>query len=204
MPERLKYSLVLPSGWEHLVVREPGDPAVAALADRLVMPLPAEQRPRMRRLLLDHLEANMAQAREGLAQDIYFPTEPIEGVPIPMSIVVSEAPIPKDKAISHVDALVGFAAKPGAEATSIDGSLAVRTTGFLAQKVDERGNIVVPATKRISYLVSTNETTPRLMLVLGSIIKLDADENGELLEALEFLFDSMVTTIRIGEKAVSA
>jgi hypothetical protein len=203
MPERLQYSLVLPPGWVHIVVREPGDKAVAALAKKLVSHLPKAQQPRLARLMCNHLEETIAQAREGNAQDVYFPTEMLGGSPVPMSIVVAEAPIPKGKSVSQVDALVGFAAMPGAEAKAIDGSLAVRTTGNLSAKCDEKGNVVVPPTKRISYLVSTTTGTPRLMLVMGSIIRLEADEKGELLDALEFLFESIVTTIRLGQKAES-
>lgn len=197
MSTRIPYSIVLPPGWVRLAVTEPGDPKVMALATKLVAPMPPEQRPRMARILRDHLEASIAQARENNALDVYFPTEPVEGSPLPMSIVVAEAQLPaKAQGASHTDALLHFGSKPGAEAKSIDGRLAVRSIGRTDAILDDNGNVVTPATKRISYLVSTGGDAPALLLVVGSVVRLEADETGEFAEALEFLFDSMVTTIR--------
>jgi hypothetical protein len=188
----IPYRIVLPPGWVRIPIDKHTDETVRDVAHRLAEKVDAPARGKAETFLREQLATAVRDAAANRGQDLYFPTLPIEGVPVPMSVVISEVALPTGATNnSPTDALLSFAARSaGSVAAEIDGVLAVRAS------VDISASDKVPATRRVSYLVNTPTAPPRLMLVTSSIVRLERDGENELLEAYEFLFDTIATTIR--------
>lgn len=196
--ERVAYRLIQPPGWVHLVIDDQVDAAISALAHELVRESPLEQRVQIEGLLRNQLRTSVEKAREIGGQDVYLPTKQVGGIPLAMSIVVASSP-PKSSSSTSTpnDALLAFAARnDSAQAKTVDGQLAVRKVIDVAAELDDNGQLLQPASRRITYLIVTPGEVSRMMVLTGSILNLDVVDGDELVEAMEFLFDSIVTTVR--------
>jgi hypothetical protein len=196
----INYRFVLPPGWVHIPVDDEADDAVAHLARKAAARVEPSKRATAETFLREKLDEAVAQARASSGQDLYLPTEPVQGMPLPLSIVVGETRPPgKGVSFSAADALLSFASRsPDSRASAIDGELAVRSTSVIAA-TDE-----FPGSRRVTYLVCTPAPNPRLMLITAAILTIDVEGFPEIADSLEFLFDSMVATIRFERKAVPA
>jgi len=194
----INYRFVLPPGWVHIPVDDEADDAVAALARKAAARVEPSKRAKAETFLREQLEQAVAGASAGKGQDLYLPTEPVQGMPLPISIVVGETRPPGDGvSFSTADALLSFASRStGSRASAIDGELAVRAT-TVVPATDE-----LPGSRQITYLVCTPAPNPRLMLITAAILALDVEGFPEIADSLEFLFDSMVATIRFERQAV--
>ena len=199
MTAPIEYRFVLPPGWVQIALDDSADKTVRDIARTAAAAVEPENRVVAESFLRDQLTSVVAQARANGGQDLYVPTAPVEGMPLPMSIVVSEIIPPGDGArFSSSDALVSFASRSAdSTATTIDGQLAVRSSGVIPADDDR------PETRRLSYLVCT-PGPPRLMLITGAIVQLDLEGFDHIDSALELLFDSMTATIRFQREVAPA
>jgi len=202
-PERrLRYSIVLPPGWAKVALDESADMRaheLAVLAARTAQPNVREQ---VRGYFERQMREAFREARDAGTQDLYLPTEAIDGIPLGMSIAITAAPLPEGAGGSVSEALLSFAeGDASAAAATVGPVLAIRRVDDVPPQLDATGELVMPATRRISYMTPP-PNDDRLMLVTASILKLDIADGETLSESLEFLFDAMVRTIRFdGEGA---
>jgi hypothetical protein len=189
--DALNYRLVLPPGWEAIAVDGHADAAIARIARR-VSDLNA------RAIVLTGLRDAIAGARKSEALHLYIPVEPVLGVPVPLSIVVTA---PKPPAGSLSDALLSFSARSPSTAVELGGHLGVRQQKDVPAELTPGGEMRVPATRRITYLVVPPHGD-RLLAITGSIILFDIPDREEVTSAVEQLFDAMCASLRFSDKAL--
>ncbi|MEO7123104.1 MAG: hypothetical protein ABI400_08330 [Lacisediminihabitans sp.] len=194
---RVAYRLIRPPGWVHIVLDESADATGRVLAERIAFAAPQANRVQARHFFDSMVGEAIVEARANGGQDLYLPTEPVDGIPLSMSIIVAVSP-PQAGTGSPSEALLAFSANdPTAKASTIDNQLAVRRYVDVAAKLDGDGKIEQPASRQITYL-TTPPDDERVMLITSSILRLDVPDGDTLLEAMEFLFDAMVGTVRFG------
>src|SRR5699024_1408634 len=91
-----RFTLVLPPGWSRIPLGSGSRAAVRAVVDRAVAGLDdrraVDVRRRLQQLLSEQVQA--AQAQSGI--ELYLPTEPVHGISVPASVVVSLPPVGAD------------------------------------------------------------------------------------------------------------
>jgi hypothetical protein len=203
--ERVGYRLIRPPGWIHVVLDDSVGDSARRIATRIASGAPAQTRTQALQFFQKMLTDSIDEARANGGQDLYLPTEPVDGIPLSMSIVVAVSPPPVGAGSSPSEALLGFAANDvSAKAMTIDGQLAVRRFVDAPPQRNDAGEVELPASRRITYLTTPPGQHGRILLVTSSILRLDVLDGDRLLEAMEFLFDSMVTTIRFDGAAVAS
>jgi hypothetical protein len=194
MTDGIAYSLITPAGWTHLPVAAATEENVGALVDNLAA-REAQPDPRISTLRRTMLLSALEGASSSGAQDLYFPTDLVGGVIAPLSLVVSVSPRPP-QGRSTSDVLLAFAAKhAGSEATSVDSRLAVRYVEELPAQHDANGEITVPPSRRVSLLIDSPDPAGRFLLVTGTILRIATTDDAAVMDALEFLLDSIVNTM---------
>jgi hypothetical protein len=191
------YGLVLPPGWVRIPLDDGAEAAVTKLASQ------AGQRSGnldVRAIVLRGLRDAVAGARKSEGLHLYLPTELVLGVPVPLSIVVT-APKPSSGALT--DALLSFASRSPSTAVELGGHLGVRQSTDVAAVPDENGEVRIPGTRRISYLV-VPPSGDRLLGITGSIVKFDVPDSEAMTAAVEQLFDAMSETLRFREPVRSS
>ena len=198
MAERVDYQIARPPGWVHIPIGEHAKDVAAAFARTAVRSLPAEQRAAGHKLLVEYLDQTIAQAEEAGSQDLFFPGETLEGAVVPISIVAAFAPTSAGRPEgSKMEALTAFSARSStSQVKNLGGEPAIRQFTDIPAQLNDEGQAIAPANRRVTYLVWTPTETPRLMMFVGTIIRLDAEDAEDLIEALEFLFDTIMTTVR--------
>jgi hypothetical protein len=200
---RVEYSIIRPPGWKNVRITEAAVRDAPAFVARATAGVPEQNRATLRGLLGPALQKAVRDALKHGGQDLIYPTEPVEGMLPPLSIVVSVPPLPVAKGLSQPDALLSFAAgDAGATATSIGPALAVRRSAEAAPQKDAAGVLIAPASRRLSYLIAVPGDT-RTLLVVGTILRIGGDAEQQIVDALELLFDSMVGTIKFERRATA-
>lgn len=194
MAEVPQYRLVLPAGWEHLPLDAGADAVIRRITDRAIQRSPPTHAAQLRSVMSSRLSEAVRGARQGSGVALYLPMEPVQGVPVPMSIVVT-APKPPTSATTMTDALLAFAARGQSSATEVGGHLAVRQWSDALAVVDEKGKIRAPATRRVSYLIAP-PFGDRLLAITGSMLRPDIPDGEDVVAALELLFDAIAMTLR--------
>ena len=193
MPERVEYGILLPPGWTRIAVDEETFAAIPNLARELTKAAPVERRAETMTMLRTQLQGAVRQAIDNDGQDLIIPTAPIRGMVVQMSIVVAVPELPVKNA-SASDALLAFAGKdPNAKAAGIDNELAVRRVAELPEQRDANGQLTAPPSRRISYLAAP---TAGPIMFVASIVRVGYEGEDEVIDALEFLFDSLIGTVR--------
>jgi hypothetical protein len=194
MTDGVAYSLITPAGWVHLPIAAATPQNVDALLDGLsARDLQAD--PRITALRRTMLQSALEGSASSGVQDLYFPTDLIGGVLAPVSLVVSVSPRPPEGR-STSDLLLAYAAKHvGSEAIAISSCIAVRYVEEVAAEHGPNGEITVPASRRVSLLVDSPDPAGRFLLVTGTILRIPTTDDTEVMDALEFLIDSIVNTM---------
>lgn len=203
MADLVDYLLVLPPGWARIPLDErasTASSASSAIVNRAVASAPAGTQANVRRFVTARLREVVRGAQTVSGIDLYLPTELIDGAPVPLSIVMS-APQLADGDNSAADALLAFAARGGATAVEVGGRLAVRQAGDAPAVLAASGELQIPQSRRISYAI-VPPTGDRLLVVTGSMLRVDTPDADDLLDAVEQLFDAMALTIRFAPTAL--
>ncbi|WP_105035305.1 hypothetical protein [Cryobacterium aureum] len=202
MPDLVDYLLVLPPGWARIPLDERASAASSAIVNRAVANAPISAQAQVRRFVTKQLRDVTQGAQTISGTDLYLPTELIDGAPVPLSIS-SSAPQLTAGENSAADALLAFAARGGATAVEVGGRLAVRQAGDVPVVIAANGELQIPASRRISYAI-VPPTGDRLLVVTGSMLRMDTPDVDDLLDAVEQLFDAMALTIRFAPTAARA
>jgi hypothetical protein len=191
------YTVVLPPGWQRLPVRTDADKAIrAAVADALrAVPknVPRDQLAPYRVELERRLRAMVASARKPGGLDLYLPVQPVHGVPIPASFVVSEGSL---GAVDPVDPaqMVAYLATESVNGTAVtvDGSGAVRTEHTAGP--EPTADLEV-GSRRVDYMVPVPGEADRWLVVAFSTLGA-GDPDDQIAAALVQLFDAIMSTFR--------
>jgi hypothetical protein len=191
-----------PPAWAHIEIGEKAAGQIAGLGHSIAATVEAANREVAQKFIVDQLRTAVDQATESGGQDLFFPTEPVEGFIIPLSILVALPALPVGaEEQPRMHALTAFAAKASnPEITSLGGQPAIRSMKDATAVVDDQDNLLVPATRQVSYVLWAPGAGNRLVAFVGSMVRLDSEEGPALTEALEFLFDTMMDTVRFSSE----
>ena len=198
MPDRIGYRLIQPPGWIRLDIDDTSGREIADFARYAAAASAPAVRPRIESLIRAQLDTAVRKARDIGGQDLFIPTELVDGIPLPMSIVVSASPpVPESAELGPGAALLAFSAgHDNSEAVEIDGSLAIRSVTSTPPVPGSTDATRILGSRRISYVVDAPTPVPRLFVVSCTIMQFPADVDGTITDALEFLSDAIVDTIR--------
>lgn len=206
MTDRIGYRIAEPPGWVRLVADVPDPVKVRTLAKRIASAADPRVRAKVETFVYDQLFGALTEASARGGTDMFLSTELIDGVPLQMTIVVGVAPLSEfGKATNQTDAMLAYVARTrGAKATEVGGSLAVRSSVDVAAIEGTEDAARAFDTRRVSYVIAAPTDDKRLLIVSSSIRREKGDLESSMLEAMEFLFDAMVATIRFQPVGVSA
>ena len=183
-----RYSILLPPGWVRIPLDDTTDAAFAELIDGAVARAPIERRAQLRGLIQSSTDAALAAARAQHAADFILSLATIDGLPIPASIATFKITPDASLGSSPEQILVSFAS-PGSRAVEIDGVAAIRRVKESPATED------APAHRGVHFVLQ-HPGTREWMLISASLLMSEGVDLTEVLDALEFLIDSMVSTIR--------
>jgi hypothetical protein len=153
MPDRIGYRLIRPPGWLRLNIDDASGEEVHGFARYVASASPPESRPQFEALIRKQLGDAMRMARDSGGQDLYLPTQLVDGLALPMTIVVAVSP-PAPAGSGPGGALLAFASRhDGAEAKEVGGSLAVRAVQETAAKPGSQEPTELFGSRRVTYLV---------------------------------------------------
>lgn len=198
MSDRIEFQMVRPPGWVHIPIDETSGSVIDAYARQAAKQALPDRRGIAENLLRDYLTSTIEQTAAAGGQDVFFPGELIDGSPVPMSIVVAKVTGPAASATRpRMEALTAFSASDSSsELRQIAGEPAIRQVADLDATVDEKGDLTSPASRRVSYVLWSTGEKPELIMFTGSMVRLPDDDDGEFLGVLEFLFDTIMSTVR--------
>ena len=187
-PARL--TLVTPEDWYRLPLLEEQRlrRGVAELVDRQFRG--KDDRPTLRRELVDALLEQAHRAREGGGVDMYLSDLPISGVPLALSLVVSLVPFPAD-ATDLEDLAPGFDDE-GVQATVVElpAGRALRRQRVEARDAPELA-VTQLDTLLVDYLLPGPGETALLLTFSSPLVP--------VAEALSELFEAVAGTVRWSE-----
>jgi hypothetical protein len=196
MVDRIALRMVLPPGWSSVPLDDPTEAPLIALAKQVAGRVPSSSTAQVEKFVRAQLIAMAKSATAVGGQDLLLPTETLQGLRLPMSIVIAVSK-PLASARAQSDALLAYAGQHnGAKATETAGSLAVRAIVDVAANPSGEDLSRIFDTRRVSYIVAAPIPTHQMLFVTGSIERYPNDITGEMLAPMEMLFDAMVDTMR--------
>jgi hypothetical protein len=192
------YSVVLPPGWCRIPVRYGAKKAVQAVIDQVLTSVPRNV-PRdkiapYRVELEGKLQTMVREARGKGGIDLYMPLEPMHGLPVSASFVVSEGTLGNPgEDVDPVQVVTYLATEDGDEApVTLDGVPAVRTEHSAdPEPVTE----VEAGSRRVDYMVPVPSEQNRWLLAGFSTLGA-GDPDDEFSGALVELFDAIMSTFQ--------
>lgn len=195
---RPNLALLLPEGWVAVSTGPNREADVRGIASQAVLAFEPQRRDMARVRVRNMLDDAVRQAQERGLYEVWLPIAPTAGYHLPMSFAVG--PLPKQPAdgANVQDILLGLsAAAPGAMAVEVSGVLGVRTVADREAVSDATGELVTPAVRLVSYVVSPTPDFDEWTVFTASLFRPDGPESDEIMEALEVLADSMMATVHI-------
>lgn len=190
----LTYTLVLPSGWTQLPLGDGADARVAELVDLAFATTPdgasPDQVATLRRQVEGQLRAAVVSARDDGGVDLYLPTGPVRGLPVPASFVVGQLSSRDEvpDAARLVAALV--VDDPTARAVELGPHLAVRTERASPPATAPPA----PPSRGIDYFIPTPDGHGWATVAFSTLVV--EDEGEDVTPLLVDLFDAVMTTFR--------
>ena len=194
------YTLVLPTGWRRIPVREGSKAAIRAILDEVFARYPAgESRDRAirHRVQLEGRLTGMARrARSSGGVDLYLPIEYVHGTAVPASFVVSMVTAGRPGDVTPVDpaqVVAYFVAEAGEAAPAeVDGVACARTETVAGP---DPGHDVPLGSRRVDYVVPVPGQADRWLIRTFSTVG-DGNPEGEFARLLVTLFDAIMLTFR--------
>lgn len=198
MAEPVKFHLILPPGWVHIDIGEMAPSQIAEFAHTAAKTVEPAHRAVAESFLLEYLNRTATEAAAQGGQDLFFPGDPLDGPPTPMSILVAVPPLPPEAGSQpRMQALTAFAASSADSVPlTVGGEPAIRQVRNMPAKLDDDGKVESPATRTITYALWSPGEQSQLITFSGSLLRLNTTDGDYLLEALEFLFDTLIGTVR--------
>lgn len=206
MAEPVKFRIILPPGWVHIDIGELAEAQIAEFAHTAAKAVEPEHRAVAEKFLLDYLNRTATEAAEQGGQDLFFPGDPLGGPPTPMSILVAVPTLPPEAgSLPRMQALTAFAASSAdSKPMSIGGEPAIRQVRNAPAVLSDDDTVEVPATRTVTYALWSPGENSQLITFTGSLLRLNAPEGEYLAEALEFLFDTLIGTVRFETEEVTS
>jgi len=198
------YTLVLPTGWRRIPVREGSKAAIRSILDEVFARYPAgESRDRVIRhrvQLEGRLTDMVRKARSAGGVDLYLPVEYVHGTAVPASFVVSQvSPEQPDDGVPVDPAQVVAAFVAGAVDTAgdaapaeVDGVACARTETVAGP---DPGQDVPLGSRRVDYVAPVPGQSGQWLISTFPTVG-DGDPEGEFAKLLVSLFDAIMLTFR--------
>ncbi|QEU92577.1 hypothetical protein [Streptomyces kanamyceticus] len=193
------YTLVIPPGWTRIPLKEGTQDAVKKIvddaADRLSPDLPRDKVADARLELYRRLNASVKEARQRDGVDLYLPVEPMHGLLIAASIIVTKPETAQRDGVTRHDVLTQLlAGATDSEPAEVDGAAAVRKARTVP--ADPAKGVEAPS-RHVDYVVQvpSNGADSGWLVVSFSTLG-DGDPEGDFTEILVELFDAVMTTFR--------
>jgi len=193
------FLIIVPPGWARLPVRPDQRSALtemieAIVTDALPADLPRDSAEPWRAELRKRLLSEADKARDAGASALYLPARPVDGIPVPASLIETE--VDDDDVAPAADVIAELLRDPQADAMRvvIDGADAVRTDTALSRVPLEDDGLEL-ATRQVVYTIDVPHRAGR-WVVLSFTTIMAVGASGELGDALVLLFDAMMTTFR--------
>lgn len=188
------YSVVLPPQWAQIPLRDGTDGAIAHVLDdafaRLPRDLPRDRVTPYRRELGRRLGQLAAQARRNGGLCLYLPVEPMHGMPIAASFVISAGSLGSGDVDPGLIASELAAGQSGATPATVDGAAAVRIERT-APPAPERE--IEFGSRRVDYVIPVPGQPGQWLIAAFSTLG-SGDPDGEHARLLADLFDAIMST----------
>ncbi|MFY1678247.1 hypothetical protein [Streptomyces sp. WMMC905] len=194
------YQLILPPEWVRVPMRVGTEEAIKSIVDEAFATLPRSApldkigpyRREMERRLCDVVK----EARRAEALDLYLPVEPMHGIAIPASIVVSEMRFPDEVAVEPsavVNRLVTASGRGGESSiVQVDGVHGVRTDRTILSGTEDAGEL---GSRRVDYVAPVPGDPGRWIAVAFSTLGA-GDPEDDIADLSVALYDAMMSTFR--------
>lgn len=187
---------MLPPQWQQIPLRNGTETAVRNILDgafsRLRRDLPRDKLAPYRGELERRLAQLAAQARRNGGTCLYLPVEPMHGIPVAASFVVSEGSIGAGTIDPGLIAAHLADGSNGPTPVTADGATAIRIERIAppdpANEIDHRSH-------RVDYVISVPGQDDRWLIVAFSTIG-SGDPDGAHAKLLVELFDAIMSTFR--------
>jgi hypothetical protein len=198
------YTLVLPTGWRRIPVREGSKAAIRSIIDEVFARYSAgesrDQVIRYRVQLEGQLTDMVRKARSSGGVDLYLPVEYVHGTAVPASFVVSQATLgqPDDGGpVDPAQVVAAFVAGAGdtagdAAPAEVDGVACARTETVAGP---DPAQDVPLGSRRVDYVVPVPGPPGQWLISTFSTVG-DGDPEGEFAKLLVSLFDAIMLTFR--------
>ncbi|MEU9521519.1 hypothetical protein [Streptomyces sp. NPDC048224] len=194
------FNLVPPPGWDVIPLRTGTKEAMDHIVRKAVAQLPAsfpkDDIPKARLKLTQEVKKVVRRARAKGGMTLYLPTERLQGVALPVSIVASEpSHIPRVRPSSGPEAVLAALASvtPGAETRTLDTTAALRSERDVP--ADAAQGVEV-AHRRVEYFVPIPDSDPDQYLVFSFSALIAPGSDPAFYDILVELFDAVMGTFR--------
>lgn len=196
VPRESLFTLLLPPGWVRIPVDSETEGWFDDVIGGIVSAAPAARRSDLRVMLEASVRDSLASAKSQGALDLVLSFAEVEGLPLPVSIVVSILDVPTEYGGSVQEQLLTMA-NPSARAIEIDGLIGLR------RFKDRPQDAGAPARRTVSYIVHLPWRGDWLVFT-ASILTTDEPGYADVQVALEALIDAMISTVRFPRRVGSA
>ncbi|MET4053742.1 hypothetical protein ABID81_003123 [Frigoribacterium sp. PvP054] len=194
------FVMALPPGWVRLPARPEAAEQLrheldAIVAAALPDDLPRDSAEPLRRQFRRQLARTVEEAGEAGATAVYLPGAPVDGFTLPASLVESEVEDESEtEPVAVIARLLTDAGQVDGGLRDVDGAAAARTEDVLTNDQAE-GSWERVWTRRVVYTISVPHRPGRWLVLNFSAVYGD-EPTERLAEALVYLFDALVTTLR--------
>ncbi|GHB15052.1 hypothetical protein [Streptomyces umbrinus] len=194
------FNLVTPPGWDTIPLHQGTDEAMDHVIRKAVAQLPVgfpkDDIPQARLKLAKEIKKVVRRARSKGGLTLYLPTERLNGITLPVSIVASEPiEIPSVRPDSGPETVMMALASetPGAEMRELDHTAALRSEREVPASTSQGIEV---AHRRVEYFVPVPDSTPDKYLTFSFSALIAPDSDPAFTDALVELFDAVMSTFR--------
>ena len=192
------FNIFPPPGWDSIPLQQGTREAIQRIVQKSVAQLPIgfpkDDIPAARMQLTKELKKTVRKARKSAGLTLYLPVEPMHGMIVPASFVVSEPLTAPSGRVEPDGVLLDLArGSEDASARELGGSAAVRTLEKVPADPDQ--GVEVPSW-RVQYTVPIPNSAPARWLTFSFSTLVSPDMDIEFTETLVELFDAVMTTFR--------
>jgi hypothetical protein len=190
------YSIVLPPQWHEIPLRSGTVEAIRSILNnaitRLRRDLPRDKVAPYRTEIERRLTLLSNQARRNGGLCLYLPVEPMHGIPVAASFVISEGSVGSGGTDPSLVTSELAAAQEGATPCAVGGSKAVRIERIAGPDLR---NDVEFGSRRIDYVIPVPGQEDHWLIAAFSTVG-TGDPEGEHADLLAQLFDAIMSTFR--------
>ncbi|MBH0129508.1 hypothetical protein [Salinibacterium sp. NK8237] len=196
-----RIAVLLPPGWVVLHMDARASDEVKSIVTHVMQTVAPDKRDLARARLRAMLQNLVAKSQDSGVWEVWLPISETAGIHIPASVAV--APLPKQPAAGgtvHDTLLSLSAASAGSRAVTVGGVLAVRVVADRLAHYDEAGELTAPATRLVNYIVSPTSPGQPWITFTASLFVPGTSDSAEIVEALEFLCDALMSSVSFSSK----